>query len=82
MSEPRSIGCEEALLVLFTYLDGELEAPHRQEVEEHLHRCRSCFSRVEFERRLKAHLAELRNEPVPSAMEARIRALIGHFTCL
>ena len=29
-------------------------------MEQHLERCRSCFSRVEFEKRLKAYTAELR----------------------
>ena len=82
MNEPQRIGCEEALRMLFTYLDGELEAEHRHRVEEHLEECRSCFSRAEFERRLKGHLGELRQEPVPAATEARIRSLINHFPCL
>lgn len=81
MNDPRTIDCEEALRRLFDFLDGALEeGPHR-EVADHLERCRSCFSRAEFERRLKAHLAELGEEPVPPVFEQRIRALIGQLFC-
>ncbi len=81
MSTHPAIDCEEVLRLIFTYLDGELEAEHRQRVDQHLERCRSCFSRTEFERRLKAHLAELGRESVPPALEARVRSLIGQFSC-
>ena len=71
--------CEEVLRVLFDYLDDELEDGSRQRVESHLERCRSCFSRAEFEQRLKGHAAELASEPVPPALEDRIRSLIAGF---
>ena len=76
MSDPRFLECEEVLRVIFAYLDGELEAMDRARVEAHLERCRSCFSRAEFERRLKLHMTNLASEPVPAAFERRIRSLI------
>jgi anti-sigma factor (TIGR02949 family) len=76
MNEARVIDCEEALRRLAEYLDSELSAESRTEIEEHLERCRSCFSRVEFERRLKAQTAALRREPVSPELERRIRALV------
>jgi anti-sigma factor (TIGR02949 family) len=79
MSEARVIDCEEALRRLAEYLDSELSAGSRTEIEEHLERCRSCFSRVEFERRLKAQTAALRHEPVSPELERRIRALVDGF---
>lgn len=79
MNEVRKIDCEEALRRLFDYLDAELHEESQREMEQHLERCRSCFSRVEFERRLKAHTAELRHEPVSPAFERRIRMLIDTF---
>jgi mycothiol system anti-sigma-R factor len=79
MNEARVIDCEEALRRLFEYLDAELHGESRREVEQHLERCRSCFSRVEFEKRLKAYTAELRCEPVPPALERRVRALVDTF---
>ena len=81
MSDIPTIPCEEALRRLLEYLDGELEAHEQHKVADHLDRCRSCFSRAEFERRLKGHLAELGDTPVPASVEARIRSLLGGFNC-
>ena len=81
MNEARLIDCEEALRRLAEYLDAELHGESRHEMEQHLERCRSCFSRVEFEKRLKAHTAELRREPVSPELERRIRALVDTFKC-
>ena len=75
------IDCEEALRRLAEYLDAELHGNSRREMEQHLERCRSCFSRVEFEKRLKAYTAELGHEPVPADVERRIRTLLDTFKC-
>ncbi|HET9949244.1 MAG TPA: zf-HC2 domain-containing protein [Longimicrobiales bacterium] len=75
----RVIDCDEALELLAAYLDGELSGEGHDAVEAHLEVCRSCFSRAEFESRLKKRLAELaRGEPVPE-LEQRIRSLIQQF---
>lgn len=79
MSTPETIGCEEALRLLALYVDGELGGAERAGVEDHLSTCRSCYSRAEFERRLKNELAKLRREDVSAAFEQRIRSLMGGF---
>jgi anti-sigma factor (TIGR02949 family) len=79
MNEAHMIDCEEALRRLAEYLDAELHSESQREMQQHLERCRSCFSRVEFEKRLKAYTAELRHEPVPPEFERRIRALVETF---
>lgn len=79
MSDPELLDCDEVLRVIFAYVDGELEGVDTDRVEAHLERCRSCFSRAEFERRLKGHMTELANEPVPPPLEHRIRRLISEF---
>ena len=71
--------CEEALALLAALLDGELDSGRRTEVERHLATCRSCFSRAEFERRLKASIATLGHEPVRPELAARVRTLISQF---
>lgn len=71
--------CEEVLRVLFDYVDGELAGLDQQRVASHLERCRSCFSRAEFEQRLKGHATELAKEPVPPALTERVRTLIAGF---
>ena len=73
------INCEEALRRLAEYLDAELLGESSREMEQHLERCRSCFSRVEFEKRLKSCTAELRREAVPPDLDRRIRALVDTF---
>jgi anti-sigma factor RsiW len=76
----RTIRCEEALRLLADYLDGELEHQEHRDVERHLHACRSCYSRAEFERGLKSQLSGLgRREPDP-AFAARLDAIVRGFT--
>lgn len=76
----RTIDCEQALRILAAYLDGELETREEGDLESHLDRCRSCYSRAEFERRLKEQLRGLKAEPEPRpALEARIRGLLHDF---
>jgi anti-sigma factor (TIGR02949 family) len=77
MSDNTSLSCDDALRLLAQYLDRELGDGDRADVERHLATCRSCFSRAEFERRLKGELARLGSSEVPPALEDRIRVLLG-----
>ncbi len=76
MSESPNMQCDDALRLLAQYLDRELSDGEHAEVERHLRTCRSCFSRAEFERRLKGELAALTAADVPTALEDRIRVLL------
>ena len=72
--------CEEALRLLAAYLDGELPRHEHVDVTRHLDACRSCFSRAEFERRLKHRLGALgRREPDPD-FALRLKRLVRRFT--
>jgi anti-sigma factor (TIGR02949 family) len=79
MSGNEPINCEEALRLLVEYLDGELHGDQRGSVEHHLETCRGCYSRAEFERRLKAKLHHLGRDDVRPAFERQIRQLITQF---
>jgi len=72
--------CEDALRVLAEHLDGELEPVVGEEVERHLAKCRSCYSRAEFEKRLKGQVARLGAEPVKPELSERVHSLIQRFT--
>ena len=74
-----ALTCDEAIRRLALYLDGELGRASSGELEDHLRRCRSCYSRHEFEKGLKAHLARLGREPVRPEFEDRIRGLVSRF---
>lgn len=80
MSDPRPINCEEALRTLAAFLDGELHVRDREGLERHLEACRSCFSRAEFERRLKSEIRRLGRDEIPPRFEQRIRRLLGSFS--
>jgi anti-sigma factor (TIGR02949 family) len=82
MSDPNPINCDEALRLLAAFLDHELHVDEQEGVERHLQACRSCFSRAEFERRLKGEITRLRREEVPPGFEERVRRLLGSFSAL
>lgn len=71
--------CEDALRMLAAHLDGELDEANHAEVERHLARCKSCYSRAEFERRLRAKLTEVGRVEPRSEFQSRIRHLIERY---
>ena len=73
------IDCEQALTQIFEYVDHELAENGRTAMEHHLHTCQSCFSRMEFERRLKEKVGALREEKVSSKVTGRIKGLLDSF---
>ena len=77
MSDRAILDCADALRLIAQYLDRELGDVDRRELERHLAVCRSCYSRAEFERRLKGELTHLGVAEVPPALHQRIRAIFG-----
>ena len=75
----RPMTCDEVLAQLLTYLDRELDDAACAELEQHLERCRACFSRAEFERTLKAHVRDTGDVAAPASLRARIKNLIEKF---
>ena len=80
MTDENPMTCDEALRLLAVFLDGELHGEPHDAVERHLDVCRSCYSRAEFERRLKAEIGRLGREEVSSGFEARVRGILDSFT--
>lgn len=78
-ADSREMNCEEVLEHLFEFLDGELDDATEGDIEHHLKRCRGCFSRAEFERRLKRKLSESAQTEAPESLRSRVRALISKF---
>ncbi|MBI3995145.1 MAG: zf-HC2 domain-containing protein [Nitrospirae bacterium] len=79
MKKIKTIGCEEALKHLLTYLDRELGPVKRREVEHHIEICRTCFSRAEFEKLLKTQIREAGRETAGAEFENKIKTLLGRF---
>lgn len=79
MNDSDNINCDEALRRLFAYLDQELDGHAHREMEHHLSRCRSCFSRAEFEKRLRQRLRATGCGEIPERLQARVRRLLSHY---
>lgn len=78
MTESR-ISCEEVVERLFEYMDRELDSHTSAEIERHLERCHDCFSRAEFERRLREKIAASGQQKAPEELRRRIREMIERF---
>ncbi len=77
--KPRKIDCDEAVRLLFTYLDGELGEHDHHAVQTHLDSCRACFSHAEFEKRLRSMVKGAPSESAPDELRRRIRKLTDSF---
>jgi anti-sigma factor (TIGR02949 family) len=75
----QEIKCEQALKQILEFIDRELGEGERAALQKHLHTCKSCFSRMEFERRLKEKLGALREDAVPSQLGKRVKGLLRSF---
>ena len=78
MSE-QAMRCEEVITHLLSYLDGEMDAAKRADIDRHLQDCRDCYSRAEFEKALRAKVRDLGGEKAPAALHARLKALLDQF---
>lgn len=79
MSADDITNCEEALRVLAEHLDHELDDHRDAQMHQHLESCRSCYSRAEFERRLKAQIRALGTHDIPDDVAGRIEDLLATF---
>ena len=79
MDEHDRIRCEEVVAHLLQYLDGEIDAAKRVQIDRHLQECRGCYSRAEFEKALRERIAQLGDVASPAALRQRIRSLIDEF---
>lgn len=75
----RNIDCEQALRQIFDYIDHELGTADHEAMHRHLETCKSCFSRVEFERKLKAKLGALHEEKATEELGKRVEDLLKNF---
>ena len=73
------IKCEQALRQILEYIDHELSEAERATMERHLHTCQSCYSRAEFEARLKVKLGKLKKDEPDATVHERIKSLLKSF---
>jgi anti-sigma factor (TIGR02949 family) len=75
----RKVSCEEVLSKLHAYLDKEVDAPSEADIDAHLHKCRECFSRAEFERALKKKVSATAEITTPEDTRKRLESLVKRF---
>jgi len=75
----KNISCEEVMSKLYTYLDSEVDGPTEEEINHHLHYCRECFSRAEFEKLLKRKVAKSGEKKIPDDVQNRLTELVRSF---
>lgn len=75
----RPLDCEEVIERLFEYLDRELDERKMADIDHHLARCRDCFTRAQFETRLRSRVAAAGTVKAPPRLHQRIRQLLDRF---
>jgi len=77
--ESSKMSCEDVLRQLYAYLDGEVDNLTEAEIEHHLHHCRECFSRMDFEKKLKQKVKESASLQTPVEVRSRLNKLMSKF---
>ena len=73
------ITCNRAMSMLFKYLDDELDDVSEADIKQHVHDCRECFSRVDFEQKLRDKVRQSAQSTVPADVQKRLKRLISNF---
>ena len=69
--------CEEALQVLYHYLDGELTDDRRRLIKTHLDSCTTCLGAFDFEVELRHVIVCRVQDRVPESLRIRIAQLMA-----
>ncbi len=77
MNDVKTISCEEAISKLLEYLDRECDGHSQAEIDKHLSVCQACYSRMEFETRLRSQLRQTGTQQVPDSLKGRIDQLFA-----
>ena len=77
MNDVKDISCEKAISKLLEYLDRECDGHSHAEIDKHLSVCQACYSRMEFEKRLRAQLRQSGAQQVPDSLKGRIDQLFA-----
>lgn len=70
------ITCAEAVRQLWAYLDGVVDEPSREAIEEHLSFCRRCCGEAEFALELRTFLVANAAEELPVGVRERLTATL------
>ena len=69
--------CDEAIVRIYQYLDGELTVWRRSAISRHLDECPPCAHGFDFEIELRQVVASKCRDEVPPELKRRIALAIG-----
>jgi mycothiol system anti-sigma-R factor len=69
--------CDDALSELYEFLDGELTAEKRGQIQQHIDDCTPCIEAYEFENDLRHVISQKCRDTVPDDLRQRIADAIG-----
>ena len=69
--------CDEAIVRIYQYLDGELTVWRRLAISRHLDECPPCAQGFDFEMELRQVVASKCRDEVPPELKRRIAEAIG-----
>lgn len=72
-----SMDCDETIVRIYQYLDGELTVWRRRAIARHLDECPPCAEGFDFEIELRQVIASKCREEVPPELKRRIAEAIG-----
>lgn len=70
--------CLEAIHTIYHYLDGELTAGRRADIQRHLDDCTNCLEAFDFEAELRILIARKCRDRIPDSLRDRIARAIAH----
>ena len=64
--------CDDARHTLYEFLDGELTAEVKLEIQQHLEACAPCFEKFDFEAEVLQIISRKCSEQVPPGLTEKI----------
>ena len=77
--KPKKLACEQAIKLILEYLDAELPEQDHAAMDEHLHTCRACFSRMEFEKVLKGKVKAIPETKAPESLRLKLKNITSKY---
>jgi mycothiol system anti-sigma-R factor len=74
--------CDEAIVRIYQYLDGELTVWRRRAISRHLDECPPCAQGFDFEMELRQVVASKCRDEVPPELKRRIAEAIAQSSAI
>jgi anti-sigma factor (TIGR02949 family) len=73
------ISCEQVVQGVWEFLDKDMTPEAIATFQKHLDLCRSCFSKIEFEKMLRVSMQAKTDCKCPEKLKAKIQGIIELF---